>query len=584
MLLLVVPTPLFACTGGTNSGTITPTSTFQTIAVQDGEYYTTNVSCGTTYTFTFCNNGGSSGSLFPEITILNSTGATQYAFSPYTNGCSELIWTATFSGAVRILITDSGCFGGFNYNGTMAYQSNSTSPTFTYTPVCGGATASVSASGGVFSWNPSDPGDGTVLNITTGNLTNGVPGTTYTVNYTLCGSPITQSTTIPVGDCWTLNGDAAYVTIGGEQCIQLTGEINNQTGCAWNGSQIDFASPFTLSLDYYFGNNVLGADGSTFTFQPSSSTACGTPGGQLGAGGLNNALTIEFDTYDNDNPAHIYDMLCDHIAVEIDGNLQGPGAPLCGPVCAKPLGGNIDDGGTYAVDITWNPVTLQLEIYFDGSLRLSCTHDFITNVFGTNSVYWGVTSATGGLNNQQYFCPSTVVLPTEMASFSRECEGSFEKIRWSTLSEINVSHFLLEYTKDGILYTPVQTVNATGNSQELREYEVRIPSTSGETRLYRLKMVDNDGQYIYSNLILSEGCGPKESIIGNLTIQNGDTHVALNDRASCTLYNSLGQVVLHRDAAENQLVIKHGVITRGIYLLRATNLKGETETRKLFIQ
>lgn len=586
LLIILVSTPILACTGGTNSGTITPTTSYQTLSISNGQYYTLNVSCGNTYNFSFCSNGGTA-SWDTQLTLLNSTGTVEIIDNDDFCGLqSDLTWTADFTGTVQILISQYSCNHDGTSSGTLAYNMTVGTPnsSFTLNSICGGATATVTGdSGGTFSWNPSDPGDGSVLNTSTGQITGGVSGATYTLDYTVCSSSSTQSVTLPTGDCWTLNGDATYTTINGEQCIQLTGEINNQTGCAWNGSQIDFASPFTLSLDYYFGNNVLGADGSTFTFQPSSSTACGTPGGQLGAGGLNNALTIEFDTYDNDNPAHIYDMLCDHIAVEIDGNLQGPGAPLCGPVCAKASGGNIDDGGTYAVDITWNPATLQLEIYFDGVLRLSCTHDFITNVFGTNSVYWGVTSATGGLNNQQYFCPSTVILPTEMASFNSECEGNLEKVSWSTLSEINVSHFTLEATADGILYEPIQTIKATGNSQELREYEVRVPSASNETKLYRLKMVDNDGEYDYSSLILSKGCGQPESIIGSMSTIDGTTHVTLNDRATCTLYNSIGQIVFHQDSTQGQLVIDSNQLKSGIYLLRATNLSGETETIKLFI-
>jgi hypothetical protein len=580
----LLPYAINACTGGTNTGAITPTSSFQTIAVLDGEYYTSNVVCGTTYTFTFCNNGGASGSLFPEITILDASGTVELAFSPYVSGCSELIWTAPFTGSIQVLITDSGCFSGLTYNGTMAYQASSTPLTFTYTSVCGGANATVSSSGGVFSWNPSDPGDGSLLNTTTGDITNGVDGANYTIDYTICGSTTTQTAAIPSVNCWTLNGDANYINIGGEQCIELTGETNNQTGCAWNGSQIDFSLPFTLSLDYYFGNNTNGADGSTFTFQPSSSTACGTAGGQIGAGALSNALTIEFDTYDNDNPTHLYDMACDHIAVEIDGNLQGPGAPLCGPVCAKAGGGNIDDNGTYAVDITWNPTTQQLDIYFDGVLRLSCSHDFITNVFGTNIVYWGVTSATGGLNNQQYFCPSTVVLPVELARFTNYCNGDFERIEWETVSENKVSHFVLESTLDGILFEPIATVQAMGNTQSANVYNVDVSAESAKQTLYRLKTVDESGSFEYTSLLARKNCDSGSGIISEIIMNSNGVKIGLNEHASYSLYNQLGQLIVTRDTEEHQIDISSSEFSSGIYTIHLSNSKGEFEVQRIFLK
>ena len=458
LLIALTTNQTIACTGGTNNqGSLTATLGYQTVATMDGYYYSMNVVCGNTYNFDFCGNGGSTAGLWPEISILNAAGTIEYAFSPYSGGCSTLNWVASFTGTIRILITDSGCWSGESYNGTMAYNystGGAINPAFNMTVACGGGNATVTGTpGGTFSFNPA-PGDGAQVNATTGAVTNGTAGTTYFVEYTICGSSSIESVTVITDDCFNLNGTAQYINVAGEDCIQLTSETNNQTGCAWSGSQIDFASNFTLTLDYYFGDNINGADGNTFTFQPSSSSACGNNGGQLGAGGIANALAIEFDTYDNDNPGHIYDRSCDHIAVEIDGNHNGPGAPYAGPVCAKASGGNIDDGGVYTVDISWNSSTQTLDISFDGALRLSTTGDFVNTVFGGNSqVYWGATSATGGLNNQQYFCPSTVVvLPTELTHFDSYCNGDEEIFEWASVSENRVDYYQLEYSYNGLVY------------------------------------------------------------------------------------------------------------------------------------
>src|SRR5690606_33129276 len=109
----------------------------------------------------------------------------------------------------------------------------------------------------------------------------------------------------------------------------------------------------------------------------------------------------------------------------------------------KAGGGNIDDGGVYEVEISWNAVTEQLEIYFDGALRLSCGGDFVNTVFGgQNMVYWGATSATGGLNNEQYFCPSTIMfLPSEITAFTTRCEEQNEMFKWIVASESRVDYY-----------------------------------------------------------------------------------------------------------------------------------------------
>ena len=455
-------------------------------------------------------------------------------------------------------------------------------PTFSLTVACGGGTATVTGdAGGTFSFNPA-PGDGAQVNASTGLVTNGTAGTTYFVEYSVCGSTSIESVTVLTDDCWTLNGDASYITVGGEQCIELTPELNGMTGCAWNGSQIDFASDFTLTLDYYFGNNINGADGNTFTFQTSSSSACGTNGGQLGAGGMSNALSIEFDTYDNDNPAHIYDMLCDHVAVEIDGNMQGPGAPLCGPVCAKSSGGNIDDGGTYTVDIQWDATSQQLDIYFDGALRLSCTNDFVTNAFsGNNMVYWGATSATGGLNNQQYFCPSTViVLPAELTSFESSCNNDREVFTWKTASESRLDHFQLEYTLDGLTFFPVGKIQATGNTQEAQDYSLEQLSSDDKPRYYRLKIVDIDGGFEYSDLIASKNCVVADGIFN--AISTSATHVAVDMKvpAYLSIYDQFGKLVAHSKNGLKHHTFETSTLENGIYLIEATTLGGKREVKR----
>ncbi len=584
-LFTLFPLSLFACLGGTNSGTLNPTVAFQTQAVSNGQYYVVNVTCGNTYTFTFCSNGGTAG-WDTQLTLIDNTGTTELVYSDDACGLlSQVSWTAPTSGTVRILISQYFCNNSGGFNGTMAYNMTvgSVNSSFTLTSICGGATANITGStGGVFSWNPSNPGDGAVLNTTTGQISNAVPGSTYSITYTVCSSSTTQNVTAPVGACWTLNGNATYINVGGEQCIQLTAEVNGQTGCAWNGSQVDFSTDFTLSLDYYFGNNINGADGNTFTFQPSSATACGTAGGQLGAGAIPNALSIEFDTYDNDNPAHIYDMACDHVAIEIDGNMNGPGAPLCGPVCAKPLGQNIDDGGTYPVDIIWDASSFQLQVYFNGILRLTCTNDFITNVFGTNNVYWGVTSATGGLNNQQYFCPSTVVLPTEMSSFSSTCDGDAERIDWVTASEDRVSHFVVEHTQDGITFFPIQEVAAIGNSQSTTSYSIEVPTEIEKAILYRIKMVDIDGNYEYSSMIARKHCEENQLFSSLQTLEDGIA-IGFNEKASCSIYNQLGQLILLHETYEANIFIPTASFQSGIYSIIANDGNGLIETKRVFI-
>lgn len=654
---------LAQCSGGSLAGTLNPTAAYQTQAISTGQFYNVNVTCGSSYNFSFCSNGGFAG-FDTQITILDNAGAyLGYGYNDDFCGLqSDVSFTSTFTGIVRVLLSSFPCINDGSFSGTLAYNSsivtisptftlsatscsqasaaitgttggvfsfnpvpvdgaiiNSSTgaisngaggatytvqytvcgssstqnvtlpfgnPTFSMTTVCGGGTSTISGTlGGTFSFNPS-PGDGAQINSSTGMLTNGTPGTTYFVEYSVCGSSSIESVLVLTDDCFTLNGSAQYISVLGEDCIQLTQEVNNQTGCAWNGSQVDFNSNFSLSLNYYFGNNVNGADGNTFTFQPSSSGACGQNGGQLGAGGLTNALSVEFDTYDNDNPAHVYDMSCDHVAIEIDGDMLGPGAPFTGPVCAKSGGGNIDDGGTYNVEIEWNAALQQLNVFFDGDLRLSSTSDFVNTAFGGQSlVYWGATSATGGLNNQQYFCPSTViVLPAELVSFSSICEGENEEFVWTTASEDRVDYFEIEYTTDGFIFYPIGQVKAAGNSSTANHYRLASNLEGITQRYYRIKTVDEDGNFETSEMIAGKNC-KSPSLIQNYAFENGQFHFETSvENALVQLLTTTGQTLFSYEMKDEYVAeIANIDLAQGIYILTVKDLaNGKRETLRLF--
>lgn len=574
------------CSGGTLSGTLIPTAGYQTVSVTNGNYYNVNVSCGSSYNFTFCSNGGSA-SWDTQITLLNNAGTTTLAYNDDNCGLqSNVSYTATSTSTIRVLISLYSCNNGGGNTATLAYNATIVpiSPSFTISASsCTQATAAITGStGGTFSFNPV-PSDGATINSTTGAISNGVPGASYTVQYSVCGNTATHSVTLQNSNCWELNGNAQWINVGGQNCIQLTAEVNNQTGCSWDENVINFNSDFTLSLDYYFGNNINGADGTTFTFQPNPG-ACGTAGGQLGAGGIANSLVIEFDTYDNDFPTHAVDISPDHIAVEVDGNLLNS-THLCGPIAALPSSASIDDGLVHAVDIDWNATTKVMTIFFDGNLRLTCNYDFVTNVFGgDNTVYWGATAATGGLNNQQYFCPQTVtVLPAELISFTNECEQDISYLKWSTASEDRVDYFEIESTTNGFVFQTIGKIKAAGTSTELLHYSLPIESSTIK-RYFRIKTVDIDGKEELSDLISEKTCGSTKPF-GNYRFENNVLEFS-NDNAFLhfELQTTAGQKVNFTEQFSGSMTeLQTNQLAGGIYFLTIYNYQtGEKQMVRVY--
>jgi len=397
------------------------------------------------------------------------------------------------------------------------------------------------------------------------------------------GCPIWSFTTgTSANPSYCLIGDATNYPAGGTNCAQMTGEVMNQTGCIWNRGTISFASPFDYTVNMYFGNNVGGADGCAFVFQnsPAGISSCGNSGGQLGAGGISNSVIIEFDTYDNDFPTHLYDMSEDHTAIEIDGNLQN-GAPFCGPVQADPLDAFLDDGLIHALRVTWDPGTQDLAVYVDGSQRLVCNYDYINNVFGGNpNVFWGFTGSTGALTNQQYFCPVNIPVPVEMMDFSTECAMGKPVLTWYTASETNNNYFKIERSADGEFFEEIGHVNGAGNSNSTIMYQFIDESAPQSKNYYRLSQIDIDGTLTELGTSFND-CTEDQTL---LDIVGFDTHggtsltvnfnTGFNGQHIIELYDLSGKLI-----EQNAIICLEGfnqadfcnLPSSGVYIIRISN-------------
>lgn len=113
-------------------------------------------------------------------------------------------------------------------------------------------------------------------------------------------------------------------------------------------------------------------------------------------------------------------------------------------------------------------------------------------------------AALGYLNDMWKFkvsgaCNST--LPIELISFSGENKEGKNELSWTTASEVNNDHFILERSIDGLNFKEFAKITGGGNTSSLSKYRETDPEPFNLT-YYRLKNVDYDGKYDYSKVIV----------------------------------------------------------------------------------
>ncbi|MES2691708.1 MAG: T9SS type A sorting domain-containing protein [Bacteroidota bacterium] len=205
-----------------------------------------------------------------------------------------------------------------------------------------------------------------------------------------------------------------------------------------------------------------------------------------------------------------------------------------------------------------------------------------------DSLLYRITN-TGGVYYQSLLIAGTSQnnpLPVKLSHFNASAVNNDVYVSWSTASEKNASHFILEASVDGKTFNAIGKVTAAGNSSVTRTY--RFTHTDAQRAMngspliyYRLSSADKDGSIEYSRIALvnfdsrnTQGA----SVYPNPFVQNLTLNVVLEtaDVAVIEVADIGGRVItnaLHKDLAKgtNELMLPElNNLEKGVYFIKIT--------------
>lgn len=93
------------------------------------------------------------------------------------------------------------------------------------------------------------------------------------------------------------------------------------------------------------------------------------------------------------------------------------------------------------------------------------------------------------------------LLPVELLAFQAKAEKEAIVLGWTTASEIDNSHFEIERSEDAKTFKKIGEQKGQGTTLTQHHYEFSdVYALKNQTYYYRLKQVDTDGTYSYSNI------------------------------------------------------------------------------------
>ncbi len=168
-----------------------------------------------------------------------------------------------------------------------------------------------------------------------------------------------------------------------------------------------------------------------------------------------------------------------------------------------------------------------------------------------------------------YFKNNLIVLPLHLIGFSGVKQAGCTQLQWQTADESNTKLFEIERSSDGKNFTKVATLNSagTGNSS----YSIHDDVVYSDKIFYRLKIIDRDGRFSYSQIIwLNSNTDGKIIIYPNpamdlININIGSTGILKTKAGIFDVNGRLMQNVLIN--ADQQQIDVH-TLAKGAYLIK----------------
>lgn len=240
---------------------------------------------------------------------------------------------------------------------------------------------------------------------------------------------------------------------------------------------------------------------------------------------------------------------------------------------------NITSGATFTY--TNGTATLSYDI-------TNVSTDIVNGTNANGNIYRLVVAASrSGLNNPDchYFNDYTLVVaaggptPVKLTSFDGAYADGVATLKWQTSQELNNDRFELYRSYDGSNFELATTIAGAGNSSLPKNYSYQDRINLDGNVYYKLKQIDIDGKFSFSNIIRLSSSNNNESfkvypnpVANNFTVSFGAPKTGM---ATLLIRNTNGQTVYRKSVSvikgNNSISISGQQLSPGMYYVTVTN-------------
>lgn len=166
-----------------------------------------------------------------------------------------------------------------------------------------------------------------------------------------------------------------------------------------------------------------------------------------------------------------------------------------------------------------------------------------------------------------------IVTPVKLNFFKASYFGEGASLFWNVENEINFKEYIVERSTDGINYETIDNIEARNS----KSYEFKVGKLNEGNNYFRLKMVDTDGKYEYSNVEVLKARNIKFNfnILPNPVSNNLNFNWAEEGMYRFQLIGIDGKQFKMGAVLKGMNTIDVSNLNKGTYVLDIMNTKGE---------
>ena len=361
------------------------------------------------------------------------------------------------------------------------------------------------------------------------------------------------------GGCSDFDSLITNITVNPKPVVSVS--ISKNPIC--NGESLTITASGATSYSWTPGTSLSAITGSIVTANPSSSTTYSVQGTQAGC---TNATPV---------PIEVKPVIPASVTLDISDNNVPPATSLTFTATTATGGSNpifnfIINGSTVqsSGSATYTTTTLK-----NGD-RVSC------NLISDEICLTSLTASSS-----QVIVNILGALPVHLVSFKGTKAVNGNLLEWITSMEINSSFFVVERSKNGIDFTDIGQVSATGQSTAAQTYSLLDKKPFGGINYYRLRMVDANGYTEYSYIIVIKD-GNQQNLLNIWPNPAGNTGTAklqltgnVNGKVIIKITDQVGRFIRTQTSSSTGGVCEAAIavekLLSGLYFVSCYNEKNE---------